>query len=167
MNRIVRSAQKGFTLIELMIVVAIIGILAAVAIPKFLEYMNKSKATEAEVNLNAIEKAASAHYQENAEYPQTDAVATPAAGCCAGPGRRCAVDPTDWNGVPGWDALGFAIDKPFRFQYAYDAQAQGLFVATATGDLDCDATDFSTYSLRGEVLNGSEQYTLTKPARRD
>ena len=48
------KSKKGFTLIELMIVVAIIGILAAIAIPNFLKFQAKSKMSEAKTNLGAI-----------------------------------------------------------------------------------------------------------------
>lgn len=67
MNRMLKNTkQRGFTLIELMIVVAIIGILAAVAIPAFMDYMNKAKSTEAELNLDALRKKGKSAYDANA-----------------------------------------------------------------------------------------------------
>ena len=60
--------QKGFTLIELMIVVAIIGILAAIAIPNFMRFQAKSKQAEAKTNLGAIGTTAEAYRAEKDTY---------------------------------------------------------------------------------------------------
>jgi prepilin-type N-terminal cleavage/methylation domain-containing protein len=64
--------QKGFTLVELMIVVAIIGILAAVAIPKFAQMLEKSREGATKGNLSAIKSAVSNYYaDQQGTYPGT------------------------------------------------------------------------------------------------
>ncbi len=63
-----RRLQKGFTLIELMIVVAIIGILAAIAIPNFITFQAKSKQSEAKTNLKAIFTAEKSYFGEKDKY---------------------------------------------------------------------------------------------------
>lgn len=60
--------SKGFTLIELMIVVAIIGVLAAIAIPNFIKFQARSKQSEAKANLKAIYTAQKAYFAENDKY---------------------------------------------------------------------------------------------------
>lgn len=61
--------QKGFTLIELMIVIAIIGILAAIAIPQFSSYRAKSFNTANVSDLRNAKTSLEAYYAENQEYP--------------------------------------------------------------------------------------------------
>ncbi|MBP8809371.1 MAG: prepilin-type N-terminal cleavage/methylation domain-containing protein [Kofleriaceae bacterium] len=172
MKKLSRKAQRGFTLIELMIVVAIIGILAAVAIPQFLDYMNRSKKNEAELNLNAIEKTNTREFAENSGYvPDTEAL-SPAADCCtqnAGGSRRCAATAADWEGAghPGWEKLDFAMRKAHLFQYSYTGDATGqTFTATAVGNTDCDAVTI-TYTLLDATADGTVNPILNKPATRD
>src|SRR3569832_2187828 len=65
--------QKGFTLIELMIVEAIIGILAAIAIPNFMRYQARARQSEARINLGAMGTNAEAWRGENDTFVATGA----------------------------------------------------------------------------------------------
>lgn len=66
-----RRIQAGFTLIELMIVVAIIGLLAAIAIPNFLKFQARSKQSEAKANLKGFYTAEKAYYQNSDAFCQS------------------------------------------------------------------------------------------------
>ena len=160
MRSMKKLAQKGFTLIELMIVVAIIGILAAVAIPMFMDSMKKAKKSEALIQLNKIGKSAKEHYITNSSFPTDAAPLTPSTACSTGPGGNCTVTPADWA-VTGWQALDFQMDEPFKFQYQYTGAAS-TFTALAVGDLDNDNT-MITYTAAGTATGGNPAVTYTAP----
>jgi prepilin-type N-terminal cleavage/methylation domain-containing protein len=70
-----KNNKKGFTLIELMIVVAIIGILAAIAIPKFADLINKSKEGATKGGLSSVRSAVQVYYGDNEGWFPTDTLA--------------------------------------------------------------------------------------------
>ena len=74
---VTRKAQKGFTLIELMITVAIVAILAAVAIPNYSAYVKRGKAAEATSTLALLKNRMEQYYQDNKTYLDTGALTAP------------------------------------------------------------------------------------------
>lgn len=161
-----RPTASGFTLIELMIVVAIIGVLAAVAIPAFIKYIKRSKTAETSDLLRKMTEGARIYYLDS-HRPSNLAVSdltpsvitrvfpaivgrTPAANCCTF-GQKCPGDTTQWD-HPTWEALGFDLKEGHYFRYSFtsdNASANPNYTAIAEGDLDCDGV-LSSFTLYGE-----------------
>ena len=151
--------QKGFTLVELMIVVVILGILAAIAIPAFIKYIRSSKTSEAKENLAYLYRESSTYYAQERvgrgvdgadiglQFPASQAL-TPAS---IEKGKKTSV--TNWDSSATWQALKFAIADPFYYSYQYESTnvASGVgstFTARACGDLDGDTVP-STFERAG------------------
>ena len=153
-----KNKSGGFTLIELMIVVAIIGILAAVAIPAFIKYIRKSKTVEATEALDKIKGGArqyyvTDHWDSNGNllskgFPK-GVTTTPTTPTC-----DKTLTPTSTWDTNGWAPLNFALTEPHYFSYSFKAGSgtgtAATYTARAFGDLDCDTT-VSTFELRGSV----------------
>jgi prepilin-type N-terminal cleavage/methylation domain-containing protein len=131
------KSQKGFTLIELMIVVVIIGILAALAIPRFMRATTKAKQSEAKTLLKQIYTMEQTYRQANDAY-------------WPNPAGNATADAT--NGLTAFAALGVEVGSTARYSYALTG-ALNTFSCVATANLDDDATiDTWTINEQGQLV---------------
>lgn len=153
-----KSRVAGFTLMELLTVVAILGVLAAVAIPAYTGYMRRSKASEVTSNLNSLFKATASYYSMERS----------AIGIAAGASGNCIVNDAGpspatprpfkqkFANDPSFQTLGFSIADFVYYSYGMSSSFssrtcgtsanQVVYTLYANGDLDADLI-MSTFEM--------------------
>ena len=151
MENVMNTMQKGFNLIELMIVVAIIGILAAIAIPAYQDYIARSQVSEA-FAITAAQKTAIAEYaQNNGAYPTT--TTKPAVADLAVAGTYADAAVTTATGV---------ITVTMKAAGTVNAKVAGKkIVLTPPADLTAETTSFN-FTCTSTGADGMAQKYLPK-----
>ncbi|HEX8042740.1 prepilin-type N-terminal cleavage/methylation domain-containing protein [Candidatus Deferrimicrobium sp.] len=176
-------SKKGFTLIELMIVVAIIGILAAIAIPNFLKFQAKSKQSEAKTNLGAIYLGETAFFGENNGYGNFTQISWSPSGTTRyhytlGGYTAGTTDPTNVGsktvtGNPVWNqnlnnatdnnglATGFSGAAPMYDAVGALGTGSGTtarFIAGAAGNVSNSATQPDCWVIMNELVSATARW---------
>jgi type IV pilus assembly protein PilA len=170
-----KKLMKGFTLIELMIVVAIIGILAAIAIPNFIKFQARSKQSEAKANLKALFTAEKAYFQEKDKYsslvgeigfaPERNnryAYYADTTGTMDNRSTTSVVTATNNSGISADAFKGYATTgsvAPTCGAAAVGVPAGGAsFVGEAIGNIDTDST-FDVWTMSSDSRTGTCDHT--------
>jgi prepilin-type N-terminal cleavage/methylation domain-containing protein len=130
------NKKNGFTLVELMVVIVIIGVLAAVAIPKMMAATNKAKASEGSQLLSSIDNLQTAFRGEYNAYAACDTTGTVSGGTA--------------DDGSGWKEIGMDI---IPFSRYFNIDVTGSAAANTSIKLPGDVTALETMLIRGVLTN--------------
>lgn len=136
------ARRSGFTLIEMLCVVAMVGVLAALAIPDFLAHQGRAQQNEAQITLHAI--AHQARVARKGGHALEPCGPTPAK--VPGP-KGVRFEPDDC-----WRALGVKIPGTTHYQLRLEVDAEGAFTVVARGDVDADGGEVELSLREAEAV---------------
>lgn len=148
--------QRGFTIIELVVVMAVIGVLMSLGIPEFLHAFKRARSVEAIQTVTSIERSLKEYFNRNGEYPPTSGASNPT----GAPSGKLLFE----NDRPGWKDLDFKSDAAHWYRYSFTTTRgeNGRYTRltlVATGDTDGDGNvlviqrNYVDGSFSGEFLS--------------
>jgi prepilin-type N-terminal cleavage/methylation domain-containing protein len=169
-----KSRSRGFTLIELMLVVAMIGILSSIGGVAWMRYVKRSRTTEATGHLQKMWTGAMAYYETDhaddhgamldRQFPTND-TGDVEPDCCDSPDQRCPGNAAVFQEQP-WKALNFNIADKHLYRPIYVGgfpnPKTNLWLET-WGDLDCDLTP-AKFIRRANVMPNGDVQGYATPA---
>ena len=176
-TNLTKKAKEGFTLVELMIVVAIVGVLAVLAVYGVRKYLANAKTAEARNSLGQLAKDAAAAVEREkgtTAMLQPTTTSTLMRSFCDGAslvpstitniaGQKYQSSKGDWGtgtATAGWSCLKFSLEEPQYYAYTYivpsggTSATSGGFTAQAYGDLNGDG-NYSTFTVQGSAFSGA------------
>jgi general secretion pathway protein G len=139
-----RNIKKGFTLVELLIVIIIIAVLAAIAIPKFSNSSQRSKESSLRANLKLVRNAIDLFRADTGAFPASLAgLTTSTTSGLSAAAATCTIAATDWRG-PYLQAIPVDPVSGSAMTYGTAAADVGTVKSSATGN-GLDGTAYSTW----------------------